>query len=221
MSRTVLYTDRNRSRKSWKRSELQSTGTCTVPIHSYSDWVIGQSPERRDTSRRDRYASRANHTSRPRDYPQWRRKISALGGPSSLTSKSLNCVNVTMSLNTACYPSYPSSHMVTCLIEPWPRQLDRKLDSYLAGYSTATRQDSSTATQQLLDRPRHVDRTPLTACAWASRCQARQLETGSTARQTRLTDLNRAQTLTPRRMQSGSTGGSRLDSYSTAYSTAT
>ena len=96
-----------------------------------------------------------------------------------------------MSLNTACYPSYPSSHMVTCLIEPWPRQLDRKLDSYLAGYSTATRQDSSTATQQLLDRPRHVDRTPLTACAWASRCQARQLETGSTARQTRLTDLNR------------------------------
>ena len=39
--------------------------------------------------------------------------------------------------------------------EPWPRQLDRKLDSYLTGYSTATRQllDSySTATRQLLDR---------------------------------------------------------------------
>ena len=29
-------------------------------------------------------------------------------------------------------------------LEPWPRQLDRKLDSYLTGYSTATRQDSST-----------------------------------------------------------------------------
>ena len=38
--------------------------------------------------------------------------------------------------------------------EPWPRQLDRKLDSYLTGYSTATRQDRSTANRQLLDRPR-------------------------------------------------------------------
>ena len=75
------------------------------------------------------------------------------------------------------------------VLEPWPRQLDRKLDSYLTGYSTATRQDSSTATRQLLDRPRHnLDRTPLTACAWASRCQARQLDS-STAR---LRQLDRA-----------------------------
>ena len=44
-------------------------------------------------------------------------------------------------------------------IEPWPRQLDRKLDRYLTGYSTATRQDSSTATRPFLtdlDRPRQT-----------------------------------------------------------------
>ena len=36
----------------------------------------------------------------------------------------------------------------TANVEPWPRQLDRKLDRNLTGYSTATRQDSSTATRQ-------------------------------------------------------------------------
>ena len=49
--------------------------------------------------------------------------------------------------------------------------LDRILDSC----STAARQDSSTATRQTSTDPLRTD-PPLTACAWASSCQARQLD---------------------------------------------
>ena len=76
-------------------------------------------------------------------------------------------------------------------VEPWPRQLDRKLDSYLTGYSTATRQDSSTATRQFST---DLDRTPLTACDGASRCQARQLDSS--------TDLDRPRQTNDRPRQS-------------------
>ena len=87
--------------------------------------------------------------------------------------------------------------------EPWPRQLDRKLDSYLTGYSTATRQllDSySTATRQLLDRDSStatrqfstdLDRTP-PDCMHVTGRQCVKLDS-STARQTS-TDLDRLTT---------------------------
>ena len=84
-------------------------------------------------------------------------------------------------------------------LEPWPRQLDRKLDSYLTGYSTVTRQLLDRIARQLLDSSRQTStEPPLTACDGASRCQARQLDSSTDLdrpRQTSdtTTDLDRAE----------------------------
>ena len=80
------------------------------------------------------------------------------------------------------------------MIEPWPRQLDRKLDRYLTGYSTATQQDSSTATRQFLtdlDRPRQ--NPPDCMRRGVKRCQARQLDRPRQTNDRLTTDLDRAE----------------------------
>ena len=80
-------------------------------------------------------------------------------------------------------------------LEPWPRQLDRKLDSYLTGYSTVTRQLLDRIARQLLDSSRQTStEPPLTACDGASRCQARQLDSS--------TDLDRPRQTNDRPRQS-------------------